>query len=790
MSNENEIVDVGSDTDSDDEHDWYFASQTAEIEGPYMESELRILYQSGKIDDSTHVWNTYENDLHRDWIPIIKIKHLYPTIFTLKPDEAKDNVMITQVDNSIPIEGKADAPLELEPVGNSVIEMGDKDPFAPFPKTLDDEPDLNIADFMGESEYVSVHQSEIEDNIDSIMNDVRGPSEVKRNIGEDNEKATNLHKPEAASIEKATNLHKPEAASNASNFDSVMKGIEALEDEMKMQDARVKSMDLNPNQTAMSSDDETTTDGELDTPIQMNFLDPNFAILSKPAAAVHRFTLEEAWSEEDMMLAGEKKVSESEGKFSILLVGNKLRKLDNILPNHKIAQLRKIVGRVEKVASNQVMLLHKGESLNNDSMSLTDYNISNGGTVVVRILDPYESQLAQASKLKDTNTHAANNVPISGADTETSIFGVPKSESSIPESIPALPSVGSEKKLNMNSVPAAKSEEDLVLEAYPSDKKKTIRDLVKAGFPQDSVIVALEITNFSKDYAMEWLLSDEMALHRKHETQRQGNAAAIHRLPQKKLVPQVEVKQGKREVSLDEVKSQSDAWGCPVCTFENLTIMPYCEMCGFKKNSKAPPDLPKRFSKKHMKQDLYVGEGKVSPPLQVEQRGDLNLPPNNKGPNEISISALNVGHNGNLVHQESIRGSHNAAASKNVVGSDRGNLKITLIAAVGLANKANYCLLTLGKLTKKTKPLKKSKSLEFNEVFFFNGFKPERSRQLRIALMVENKVRADKVVGQVSYAMPTAFNTLSHDCIELTNQKNQTAGLLIISVVIRQLGQN
>merc|ERR1712048_976920 len=94
----------------------------------------------------------------------------------------------------------------------------------------------------------------------------------------------------------------------------------------------------------------------------------------------------------------------------------------------------------------------------------------------------------------------------------------------------------------------------------------------------------------------------------------------------------------------------------------------------------------------------------------------------------------------------------------------------------------------LGALQLKTAVHKRSASLEFNEVFFFNGFKPEKNRQMRLTLMVEKPLRADKVVGVVSYALPSTFNVLSHDCLELTNHKNETAGLLIISSIILQQG--
>jgi len=224
MSNKQEIIDVGSETDSNEEQDWYFATKKGEIEGPYMESELQVLYHSGKIDDSTHVWNTYENDLHRDWIPIEKIKHLYPTIFTVKPEEAKENLLILEDDVSI-LFGDAQANSPVEGEGEGVVKIGDDDPFAPFSKSLDDAPDQDM-DIVERAQYVSAQQSKtVENNGRSIIEEVRSLSEEKNNFGEDSE--------------KTMNVDKPKGISNNANLDSVMKGIEDLENELKMQDAAV-----------------------------------------------------------------------------------------------------------------------------------------------------------------------------------------------------------------------------------------------------------------------------------------------------------------------------------------------------------------------------------------------------------------------------------------------------------------------------------------------------------------------------------------------------------------------
>merc|ERR1719150_1666009 len=91
-----------------------------------------------------------------------------------------------------------------------------------------------------------------------------------------------------------------------------------------------------------------------------------------------------------------------------------------------------------------------------------------------------------------------------------------------------------------------------------------------------------------------------------------------------------------------------------------------------------------------------------------------------KVPRRISHLAVGgTGHRPNPQNAmlDALRGP--AKASQNALGSERGNLKVTLTAAVGLKHKASYCLLTLGKLQLKTRVLKRGKSLEFNEVFFF-----------------------------------------------------------------------
>jgi hypothetical protein len=431
-------------------------------------------------------------------------------------------------------------------------------------------------------------------------------------------------------------------------------------------------------------------------------------------------------------------------KLSILLSGDKVRKL-NIPTTLPLSQVRKIVGKVEKVSPNLVELLHKGKLLTNNKAKLPDLDVKNGDTIVVRVTSKPDQRIKPKKQIS-----TKPKVPLGNEK-------------------PAIVEITDDVK---KPVPSGRplSEEDLILETYPVQQRQIIQEIVKAGFPQESVIVALEITKFNKNYAMEWLLSDEIQMHKKIDSKQISlrDQLKVDHLP---AVAKKSVAVKTEQKVIDEQKVDKKTWDCPTCTFTNLQIMPYCEMCGLKKKSKAPP----KFSKKHKAEDLPVAVISNQEKDRVTEEKVIEAQSASKAMANLPLPPPAV---------------HQKISSKNLVGSDRGNLKVTLIAAVGLMHKASYCLITLGRLTKKTKPVKKSKTLELDEVFFFNGFKPDSSRNLRVALMVEHKVRADRVIGQVSYALPLTFNSLSHDCIELTNQKNQTAGLLIISAVILQHGSN
>lgn len=809
-----EVIVLGNDDDgsSTEDIDWYFASKNAQIEGPYEGSEMKTLYLNGSIDDETHVWNTEEHAGHAEWMPISQVAHIYGDLFK-KPNQAQPVPVIPEVDVSGLGENNLTLPEEPSPSlseGPSVADVDlDDDPFRDFNKTLADQASPHQQPEKKENASEAVPRG----NLSPRGSDLNEP-DLSFPRGSD------LNEPDggfmaAADRDIARMKHEnsgqlpPDVKSPASGMNNLMYRLSRMETENNTQKAAAQGLGVMAQRIGKDSfidtDEESETESEDEGGINRQYLDPAYLMQQHDKMNVRRFTLQDAWLEggdEGLQIASPVE-TEDTGPFYVLVVGSssKLTRV-NIPSNIGISELRKIVGKLEKVKPDRIQLRFKDMALRNGK-KLDDYEVPRGGSVIVSLQKFAPSQ---------SRTHVSEN-SISSYSNVPTIPTVPKSARE-PQSI--NPSPSSNPSAVVDDLPPPLTEEELALEAYPKDKRALIQELTKeVGYPQSSVVVALEITNFSKRYAMEWLLSEEFQLHQKHDTQR-----GVLGKPKP---------EGRRAPPLDERKEQPKAsaqltWNCPQCTFANLEVMPYCEMCGMKKNSKAPPKLPESV-RKSARNDLPRGDsdrlydepsvsqsrasghlaqaveresaqiaaalmdraGRQPSPEALAPLANRKSQPE-KVPRRVShlaVAGTGLRQNPQNAMLEALAG-RGAKASQNALGSERGNLKVTLTAAVGLKHKASYCLLTLGKLQLKTRILKRGKSLEFNEVFFFNGFKPEKNRQLRLTLMVEKPLIADKVVGQVSYALPSLFNTLSHDCLELTNHKNETAGLLIISSTILQ----
>jgi len=833
-------------TDLEHEADWYFALKSGKNEGPYVGTEIRAFYENQKINESTYIWSSLWD--HSDWIPIKLIKHLYPKIFLSK---SEDKNKIKEQDQ-IPVlagvnkDAVAVLPIVEKEILNEVKEkvvvtstraeeiigykglstMTNNNLAATYSDPVCGAPDIKVTENL---EFESTPKPADMGAVEAVGSlEVSGLQYLK-------------------STEKdlqTTEQPKLDAAVSAEKLDSVMDQLKAFEFEMEQYNNALKNMDMVLSATSLSAisgkeqspiiDEYNKSDSVglegLDLPKQedANDLAPlgtwkearvlkkecssKIAVFSEesnlsvyqpkteshiiPSASCERQTHRKESPQEQLIedLSSEVRKSAAEsslsGSFNIFLSGDQLHKVDNITPMHSILKLREIAAQRENVPVNLVVLLYRNIVLDND-MSLKDYNIERGGTIVLKFNEPVinndEGLKNEPSKLPrdeapppyspcfdefdpgitiDGEPNKSENLkawkskpPVSQPKPEKpltprrkvspssfSLSGVPVIHKPLPAlsgsisemySKPLPPCSSSYGTTDLafseqKSLSEVISEEDLALEAYPERHRESIRTLEGMGFPRDSVVVALEITSFSKKHAASWLLSKEYEQHKKLD---------------KRLVEKTMEESKERGVQpIAKAKKRLRDWNCPACTFLNSSGAQCCAMCGNSKDGNRQEPVPLELDYRKPQDDELIE------PIE-------NL---NNALDKVPISL-----------------------EKKREKKIYGNYKVRILKASGIDQKASYCLLSLGKTTKRTKTLKKAKVLYLNDVFHFTGVKADSSLQLRISLMAK-KLRADKVVGQVSYAMPTIFNRCCEDFLELINEQNKPSGNVTISVLFTQ----
>jgi len=850
MSSGEEFI-VGGESKVQEE--WYYATAQTGSLGPYLASEIRDLYQDGKINDSTYVWSTHENELHTDWVPIASIKYLYPAIFRQKNDVAvstsvnKEDAPVMSVSNKQILADDEGAKMMLEKVKINTV-VGREGVIQAIKQ------EENLSNMLADK-YVQDEGFEFDlKEYDADLGDVSKVSPSVQILDKDiNNSQQNDPITNSEELDNMLNqLHAFHAeVEDSSVIDNIVKGESSPVSHGSI-GFDAKSQCVSGPETNLAK-----VDGEdSQSSPQKVWLTENELIQSPDGLSREKDLIESLPKDENLWRKSQETVF-----FSITLLKSKPQTLKNIAPDCSIGELRKKVEDIEEVPANQIVLLHNEEVLSNDSMSLLDYHIPNGGVIVVKITDqvvednllvrpsllfhqadppPYEpideeppSDIFIVEKSKHISAAVSTQLSIFDKPewtlpTSPSIFDKPDDDSSIPESLPSqasifdipddIPpinhsinsqtfdnskSVSPMKPLQKSShkqeyrseeppsrpsifeepldgfirpsieeVPEVKcaslkssSPEDVGLDEFSATKRESIKEVEKMGFPRKHVIVALELSSFSKQHAIAWLCSKEYEQVKIHEERQRCQSVPNKAVALRKNVGS--------NLSVQDT-GRKGLWSCPVCTFSNNDIMYYCEICGYKKKTlpkvlEGPSgsnlienaDRGKEVNKKIVGRDVDIQNyGNVRSNKAWSEK--VRRPKAQSEKVRRPISLADVGKSPNLSY---------------------GNYKVTISSAVGLPQKANYCVLTLGRQTKATIRQKKSKNLDFNEVFFFNGVKTDGSYQLRIALMVENWL-GDKVVGHVSYALPRKFNRLSEAGLELTNQRNKGAGMLNISVIL------
>jgi len=302
-----------------------------------------------------------------------------------------------------------------------------------------------------------------------------------------------------------------------------------------------------------------------------------------------------------------------------------------------------------------------------------------------------------------------------------------------------------------------------------------IEELCKYGFEKYWVTQALELTNHHKDYALEWLLSDEfkiskkqreMELQQNHRPSQSQKRRASQQQPAPDGGDKVEIPQeaaGPKEDEIDyRVKFVTSVLGLQISSDDggrNCIV----EKC------------LSRTAKTYIERDSVVVAVNDTVTLGMEygaifrilQRAAMSPPIT------IQFRCKKAHFNGGAV--EEANGPGVGKKGKKT----RGFLKVKIGRGVQLKMAASYCLVQVGNAKLTSAKLIEHTDPQWDELIIFKNFRPNEGKTAVISVFDQN----NQCVGKTDCVLPVHFNTLQCDTLPL-ELFGSLCGIIQLTVII------
>eukprot|EP01083_Nonionella_stella_P022201 61413_1 len=116
--------------------------------------------------------------------------------------------------------------------------------------------------------------------------------------------------------------------------------------------------------------------------------------------------------------------------------------------------------------------------------------------------------------------------------------------------------------------------------------------------------------------------------------------------------------------------------------------------------------------------------------------------------------------------------------------NERGYLKVKVVAGVQLKHRASYCVVQVGNARLSTREVPRDEHPEWQEMLTFKNFRPDVGKKATVTVYDHSTILKDKKIGTTEYEIPTRFNKLQRDTLELKSSKNKLSGVLILNTII------
>ena len=127
---------------------------------------------------------------------------------------------------------------------------------------------------------------------------------------------------------------------------------------------------------------------------------------------------------------------------------------------------------------------------------------------------------------------------------------------------------------------------------------------------------------------------------------------------------------------------------------------------------------------------------------------------------------------------------NNIGKKKNLGMNERGYLKVKVVAGVQLKHRASYCVVQVGNARLSTREVPRDEHPEWQEMLTFKNFRPDKGKKAIVTVYDHSTILKDKKIGTTSYEIPTSFNKLQRDTLELKSTRGKLSGVIILNTII------
>jgi len=117
--------------------------------------------------------------------------------------------------------------------------------------------------------------------------------------------------------------------------------------------------------------------------------------------------------------------------------------------------------------------------------------------------------------------------------------------------------------------------------------------------------------------------------------------------------------------------------------------------------------------------------------------------------------------------------------------NERGLLLVRVVAALNLAQSANYAQIIVGETKLNTRSKSKNQNVEWQEKLAFKNYRPQLGKTAIVRVCDSRTLMSDAVIGSCEFELPTRFSSMMRHTLDLTTgKKKKLVGIIVLHCIV------